>query len=233
MHRLAHDHHLRALLKQHLATRAGASDLVVDELELAYAATRADVVLVNSRLEGFEIKADNDTLVRLPRQVEAYDRTFELSWVLTTKTHLAAVRALVPKHWGLLVATAHGNAVALRVVRTAKRNKNRSAEHLARLLWRDELFTKLQDLGLERGLKSKPKVALFAALASAIPLEALAKYVCECLRARKDWRIAKGRTKDGESLASAADTDVPGSEDEEELWTALLPESNGDTPATK
>lgn len=184
-----HDHQLRDLLKQHLALQISTGDLVVDELLLAYGTVRADVALVNGHLEGFEIKAGKDKLTRLAGQVEAYDRVFEFSWVVTTKNHLPGVREVVPKSWGLMIAAGDSSALTLKAVRRPKRNPRRDGEHLARLLWRDELLTKLTDLGLTRGLKSKPKVALYAALAGALPVQELADYVRGCLKTRASWRV--------------------------------------------
>ena len=83
MHSLNHDHHLRAVLRAHLAPRVGERNLLVDELLLAWGAVRADVTLVNGTLEGFEIKAAKDTLKRLPAQIEAYDAIFEYAWLVT------------------------------------------------------------------------------------------------------------------------------------------------------
>lgn len=208
---VAHDHQLRALLKQHLATRTERADLIVDELVLAYDAARADIAVVNGRLEGFEIKASSDTLVRLPRQVEAYDRVFEFSWVVTTKEHLAGVRNLVPKRWGLMVVLSDGVAGLVRPVRGAKRNKNRDPDHLARLLWRDELLSKLQSLGLSEGLKRQPKVVLYGALAAAMSADELADYVCLCLRTRENWpslRVATSTEADSATSTSPIEGDL-------------------------
>lgn len=188
MEAIAHDHQLRALLKAHLHSRVSAMDVVVDEFRLAYGMARADVALVNGHLEGFEIKAGKDTLVRLPSQIDAYNKVFEFSWVVTTQDHLPDVRKLVPRHWGLMVALADDSGSSLKRVRTAKRNSNQDGEHLARLLWREELLAKLEELGVARGLKSKPKIALYAALAAALPVRELADYVRNCLKAREDWR---------------------------------------------
>lgn len=201
---IAHDHQLRVLLKQHLSSRVSGDDRVVDEFQLAYGATRADVALVNGHLEGFEIKAGNDTLARLPRQVDAYTKIFEYSWVVTTKAHLAQVRELIPRTWGLMVADVDDTGSSLRAVRSAKRNPRRDSDHLARLLWRPELLAKLEELQLSKGLKTKPKVVLFAALAAALPVDELADYVRICLKARADWRAdAKPRECGGSSHLDA------------------------------
>lgn len=189
MDAVAHDYQLRALLKTHLSKRVTAADKLIDEFKLAYGAVRADLALVNGHLEGFEIKAGKDTLARLPHQVDAYDRVFEFSWVVTTKVHMKNVRQVVPRSWGLLVANEDAGGASLRAIRAAKPNSRRDGEHLARLLWRDELLDKLDQLGLSKGLKSRPKIALYGALAAAIPVAELADYVRNCLKARADWRV--------------------------------------------
>lgn len=189
MDAIAHDHQLRVLLKAHLSGRITANDLVLDEFQLAFGAVRADLALVNGHLEGFEIKAGKDTLGRLPHQVDAYNKVFEFSWVVTTKAHLSEVRQLVPREWGLIIAYADSSGGSLRPLRAAKRNSLRDGNHLARLLWRNELLSKLEELGLSRGLKSKPKIALFAALAAALSVDDLSDYVRNCLKTREDWRV--------------------------------------------
>lgn len=200
MDAIAHDYQLRSLLKEHLRARVMPDDLLVDEFQLAFRAVRADLALVNGHLEGFEIKAGRDTLARLPHQVLAYDKIFEYSWVVTTSVHLPHVRKLVPKAWGLMVANVDGSGPTLRRVRAAKRNGGRDGNHLARLLWRDELLVKLEQLGISKGLKSKPKIALYAALGEAMPVQDLADYVRICLKTRDDWRVdAKPRGCDDSS----------------------------------
>ncbi len=204
MSTIAHDYQLRALLKAHLSTRIGADDRVLDEFGLAYGAARADVALVNGHLEGFEIKAGRDTLKRLPAQVEAYNQVFEFSWVVTTPSHLSGVREVVPKRWGLLVAKADEQGGELVQVRRAQRNSRRNTEHLARLLWREEALAQLEILGISKGLKSKPKIALFAALAEAMTSDALSTYVRTCLKLRTKWRLDAEPRVCGDSLHPVA-----------------------------
>jgi hypothetical protein len=200
MSTIAHDYQLRALLKAHLSTRIDANDKLLDEFGLAYGAARADVALVNGHLEGFEIKAGRDTLKRLPAQVEAYNQVFEFSWVVTTQSHLPGVREVVPRKWGLLVAKADEQGGQLVQVRRAQRNPRRNTEHLARLLWREEALAQLEILGMSKGLKSKPKIALFSALAEAMTPDALSNYVRACLKSRANWRLDAEPRVCGDSL---------------------------------
>lgn len=204
MDAVAYDHQLRPLLRAYLSERVTAHDLLVDEFQLAFGAVRADLALVNGHLEGFEIKAGKDTLARLPHQVTAYNKVFEFCWIVTTKAHLPEARHLVPREWGLLVAQMSDVGGTLKSVRAAKRNRQRDGHHLARLLWRDELLAKLTELGLSKGLKSKPKVTLFAALAEALPVDELADYVRNCLKTRADWRVGAEPRGCGDSSHPAA-----------------------------
>lgn len=199
-----HDFQLRQLLRQHLGSRVCDGDLLVEEFTLAYRAVRADLALVNGHLEGFEIKAGRDTLSRLPAQVEAYDKVFEYSWVVTTAGHVASAKDIVPKTWGVLLAEMANGELGLRVLRKPRRSAKRDPSHLVRLLWREEVLGKLEELGLSRGLKSKPKLVLYSALAQALPVDQLADYVRTCLKARQDWRAGEAlRVGDGSSRLGA------------------------------
>ena len=183
----AHDYQLRRILKAHLAADTAEPNLlVIDELTLAYGAVRADVATIGARLEGFEIKAANDTLARLPRQVQAYDETFERCWAVTVQSHAAKVNALLPSWWGLLVTDDAGTALEVR--RAARDNPMVSAAQLARLLWREEALELLAQRNLLTGYKTKPKIALFARIANHLSVQEVAAYVRQALRNRGDWR---------------------------------------------
>lgn len=188
---VAHDRQIRALLKAYIAPRLGARDLLVDEFGLADGDVRADLAVVNGALEGFEIKAGRDTLLRLPNQIAAYDKIFDLNWMVTTATHQDKVLAHLPEWWGLLIAVHVGDDPVMLERRAARKNPQQDARHLVRLLWRDELVAKLEEIGLSKGIKSKPKLALYDQLAEALPLDVLSTYVLNCLKARSAWRVEK------------------------------------------
>ncbi len=196
----AHDPQLRARLKTHLEQRLASGTatqwppLIVDELALAYGAVRADVALIGARFEGFEIKAGRDTMVRLPRQMQAYDEVFERSWAVTVERHHDKVAALLPSWWGLLVTLdGQGDASPLVVVREARDNPMLDSAQLARLLWREEALALLEAQGLlTKALNRRPKLALFAALSQANEAGAMAALVRDVLRQRTGWRDEAG-----------------------------------------
>lgn len=173
-----------------------------------------DPTAIAGLLEGFEIKAGRDSLNRLHDQIDAYDAVFDRCWIVTTPVHCIRINSAgdilppgLPRHWGVLVARMRdpdwvapwdpdfsdsdewGNApCVLDVIRPALRHGRRKPLHLASLLWRDEALAKLQALGLTRGLLSKPKRDLYAALVAEMSLPDLAAYVRCCLLARTGWR---------------------------------------------
>jgi hypothetical protein len=78
---------------------------VVSELGVAYGEARVDIAVVNGRLHGFEIKSDSGTLVRLPSQIEAYNRVFDRVTLVAGRKHIDGLTALIPDWWGVKIAT--------------------------------------------------------------------------------------------------------------------------------
>jgi hypothetical protein len=180
----------RALHETVLAAHRGEPDtLVVDELGLECGDVRVDVAVVNGSIHGYEIKSDADTLERLPAQAEVYSRVLDRVTLVAGK-HLDEAAALVPSWWGLARATERpGGGVRVVPRRAAKRNPNVVVGSVVMLLWRDEALAILEAHGRARGLRSKPRRAVYAALAKLLPHDDLCRVVREALRARKGWRV--------------------------------------------
>lgn len=69
---------------------------------------RADLVMIHNKCSyAFEIKSDCDTIKLLKEQVEDYSKTFDFTFVVTTKTHLHEVERCIPKNIGILVSEEH------------------------------------------------------------------------------------------------------------------------------
>ncbi|MGH3299540.1 MAG: sce7726 family protein, partial [Trebonia sp.] len=64
---------------------------------------RADLAAIGPAMWGYEIKTAQDTLRRLPRQVEAYNRLFDHCTVVLAERHLKAALTIVPEWWGVAV----------------------------------------------------------------------------------------------------------------------------------
>ena len=79
--------------------------VVVDELGLKHGRCRADIAVINGHFIGYEIKSDNDSLRRLPEQIDVYSAVFDRASVIVGEKHACAVKSLIPGWWGLILAS--------------------------------------------------------------------------------------------------------------------------------
>lgn len=163
---------------------------VLDEVGLLHGDCRVDVLTLSARcLHGYEVKADADTLARLPRQVLAYSQVLDRCTLVVGALHLERAAALVPSWWGLVsVLRRTAGGVKLVPVRHAQPNVEVVPLSVARLLWRDEALALLRELGEGRGMSHAPRVALYRRLVDVLPAEVLRAHVRRRLLVREDWR---------------------------------------------
>ena len=164
--------------------------IVVDEMGLCQGIARVDVAVVNGAINGFEIKSEADRLDRLAAQRAAYCTVLDTVTLVTCAKHLPAARRAVPRWWGLQEARRRDADVVLATVRRAGTNPNVDPAAVARLLWRDEALLLLARHELDAGLRSKPRRALWHALATQLDPDVLATGVRTALKRRPAWRAA-------------------------------------------
>lgn len=181
--RPARDAEVRDLLKRHLAgDHAGVPTVLLDELGLCQGNVRVDVAAVNGELAGFEIKSPADRLTRWPRQCRVYSKVVDRAWLVAPEKTLAAADA--PSWWGLVLVVQTATQLGLRVVRDAQPNPRVDAYSLARLLWRDEAIHILDEHGLARGFRTRPRRVIWRRLANEVPLDNLRRAVRAALKVR-------------------------------------------------
>lgn len=134
-----------ALRERILAAMKGARE-TVDEFWVPRSNERADLAVIGTSMDGFEIKTERDTLTRLPRQVKAYGHLFDRCSVVVAERHLNMAKDIVPAWWGISVVQVNGEA-HFTDIRTAGRNPDIDREILVRLLWKDEVQNALVQLG--------------------------------------------------------------------------------------
>lgn len=163
---------------------------IVEELDLGFTA-RADVVVLNGRIEGFEIKSDRDSLVRLAHQAKAYEAVCDRVWLATTDRFADVAMQQLPPWWGVLVASWRGREPHLARRRAAKAHDKQKAGTLLELLWRDELALLCERYAPEAGSRRATARGMRLALGDAqVSGRGLAKEVRQALLLREDWRAA-------------------------------------------
>lgn len=98
------DADIRKTLRHHLAQVYPPSSLFINELKIAYGAARADMIVVDENLHGFEIKSDADTLIRLSNQVINYSKVCTQATIVCTEKWQNIIPKYIPDWWGIMVA---------------------------------------------------------------------------------------------------------------------------------
>ncbi len=172
--------------------------LVVEELGTHFGASRIDVAVVNGALWGFEIKSAADRLGRLPGQAEAFSQVFDYVTLVAAGKHLSRSMELVPEWWGVVEACPATSGVRLKELRKPRRNACPNSEAVAGLLWRSELLIALERASADSGVRSADRQTLIRRLAEHLSASDLGVVVREALRARQEWRVGPGHTRDDE-----------------------------------
>lgn len=185
------DSDLRAAAMGRLLAHAASTPgtLIVNELGLSHGASRVDIAVINGHIRGVEIKAEADSLDRLPRQVEAYGRVVDRATLIADVRHLPQALSLLPDWWGVVSARRAANgAVVFRRLRAERTNRSTDPMTVARLLWRDEVRVILERHDCDTRLLRAPRTVLYAELVARYPKTKLADLVRRTLKDRGNWR---------------------------------------------
>lgn len=143
---------------------------------------RADLVLANGRLVGFEIKSEKDSLKRWEVQKVAYTNVFDEVWLCTHGKHLEKALSSTPKHIGIILVD---NTKSIAIVREAKKNHGlNNVYDLTGLLWReeiDELF-KIYNIPIKKRATKKEAREI---LANVLSLREARQFTLNKLKLRK------------------------------------------------
>lgn len=95
-----------------LSNKVFCSDNLCIGQEVMYGTNRlfADMVLVeNDKLYAIEIKSQNDDLRRIENQLANYRKIFDYIYVITTENHLAEIRGIQKKNFGIYLFHSDGS----------------------------------------------------------------------------------------------------------------------------
>ena len=141
---------------------------------------RADLVLANGRLVGFEIKSKADSLKRWDRQMHAYSNVFNEIWLCCHSSHLKKAIETTAPHIGILMIDDLGS---IAIYKNASSNKHIDAFDLTSFLWKDELqkFAKCHNVAIR---SSDNKKVIREQIASLVDINLINNYVLKCLKTR-------------------------------------------------
>jgi hypothetical protein len=148
------DKDVRAAIYRDLIPKfvAGSPSRVLDEFSVCNGESRVDVAVINGKLHGIEIKSEADTLERLSRQIDSYNRVFDTVTIVCGQNHLEIIETLVPGWWAIYyAATTESGQIALVEHRVGGINNSVDACSLAQFLWKREIVFLLEAAGYKKG----------------------------------------------------------------------------------
>lgn len=182
------DRDIRPILTRTLAEEyvGDPGTAILEELPVGAALNaRIDVVLVNGSLHGYEIKADRDTLSRLPSQAAFYNRAFDLMTLVAGSRHLREARAMVPRWWGIIEAVDRNGAFELRALRKPRVNPQVEPLQAVSLLRNSEVYECLRERELHRRLGGRACLQMYRRLFDSLCSEEILSAVRVRLKARR------------------------------------------------
>jgi hypothetical protein len=182
---------IRSALKKFLTNHHAQDEKVriIEEFGVQHGTARVDIAVINGIIHGYEIKSDQDTLRRLPRQMGVFNLVFDKITLVVGKNHLYQAINMVPEWWGIIIVKIDNNgSLIFNVIRGEEFNKNQDSVSIARLLWREEALRILEKNKAANGFYSKSRDFIYKKLASVLDQEALSEEVRERIFLRTDWR---------------------------------------------
>ena len=177
----------KTVLREHLSDP---STLVVEELGLDYGRSRADIVVINGEIHGYELKSDSDNLLRLPRQIHSYSSIMDKVTLVVGEKHAHEAILLIPEWWGVKIATMGSRgAVSLITERRCKKNKQVEPLELLKLIWKDEALNLLSTkVDIDWRVKNLKKEAIYNLVVDSFTLDEIRNNTRAILKSRSDWR---------------------------------------------
>lgn len=168
---------------------------VVDELQICNGAARIDVAAINGALHGYEIKSESDTLIRLPNQIQQYNKVFDYIYIVCAENQINEAYKIIPQWWGIYLVTNYKETAKLHLLRNAEKNTQINSFALLQFLNKDELidYALRYNIGSISKLRKIQKYRLWQIIASKvdnnkIELSDLSDYLRNCIKSRENGR---------------------------------------------
>lgn len=177
---------IRNLLMHNLHTTSELS-LIKCEMPVGYGDARVDIAVISDNINGIEIKSEADTLYRLSKQIEVYNRLFKKILLVTCENHLYKAISVIPDFWGVSCVFYNNGVLDVKEIRASKDNCNRDSFTIAQLLRKCETIQILYSTGIYKGIKSKPRYELWRIIGDTIEVDKLEPMVVDILKSRTEW----------------------------------------------
>ena len=184
------DFHIRTALKRELLA-SHADDpgtAIIEELGILHGSCRIDLAVVNGVMHGYELKSDRDTLLRLPRQIQAFAAVFDYVTLVVGERHVRLAVEIIPDWWGVRSVRLDSGKLSFCDLKLPMTNPSPDPMAVVRLLWRQEAMDLLREVRGTNAVRIKSRERIYAELVAAASCGYLRGAVRQRLKNRADWR---------------------------------------------
>jgi hypothetical protein len=159
---------------------------ICHEFKVRSRSARADLVLLNGEMAGFEIKSDVDTVARLSKQITAFASVMDKVHVVATQKNIDKVKKIAPDWCGIIIYVAESDE-NFRVLSEPQPCPIRDDREVAGLLSTAEIYLALKRRGMSRGLSKASAGAALDAFVSLLTQSEQRADILSALKARVDF----------------------------------------------
>ena len=180
------DADIRSALRKRLLAdhRADPTTVIIEELGFCRGQVRIDLAVVNGLLHGYEIKSDRDSLRRLAIQVDYYSRVLDQATLVVGQRHIEKTLSMVPLWWEIMLVDTGPAGIHFRTIRQGQTNPTRDPRSLVELIWLENAVALLEQRGVARGMRGKPRSMVWDRVCEYFGLEEIAESVRYQLKAK-------------------------------------------------
>ena len=179
-----YDADMRKIFKPYLTEHLADNGIIIEEFPVYYGFVRVDIAMIDSKLHGYEIKSDNDSFARLPRQIMYYGKVFNTMSLVCTRKWVKKAIKTIPDWWGIIVVSDDG----IRQEREENLNPDISLLGVIELTWKHEAINILDNHHLARGWRGKTCYDIYQRILKVVPENQIEPEVIDQIRRRGNWR---------------------------------------------
>ena len=119
---LGNENIIKAYLIDYLCSFKDEDEILGSEVMFGSSGRFADIVFISNKLIAFEIKAQNDDLRNIRKQLDAYKKVFDKLYLVVTRNHFIKAKKVITSNEGLIIIDSNDEIEIVKEPKQIKRH---------------------------------------------------------------------------------------------------------------